>query len=79
MASECEVEHETQATATRLGIVAVSETPGVVDAKHLEHIVKTYACFHIGSGAHQLSVGIGRKFKQRGIFPRTVAVAQVAI
>ena len=42
------MKHEAHSSATRLRIVAVGETPGVVYTKYAEEIVDAYARLHIG-------------------------------
>ena len=57
-ALEVEVELEADATAVGAGMVAISETPDVVNTQDSKDVVEADSGFHIGLVAHGLTGGV---------------------
>lgn len=73
--SESQVESYTYAPSRGIGVVAVGESPHVVDTEHAQNVVKSGAYLHIWTVGHCGGVDVGREYKQLRIVQRIVAPA----
>ena len=75
---EREMERESDSALAGIRIVAVSQSPCVIDTENTEDVIQTDTNLHIRLIGHLLRVCNLREAKQFRIQPRLVAVAQMA-